>query len=114
MDVVVFLVEVVVGLVVSIAAMASLNGPLSSLLVELCGTRERARFWTRYTNMMLFLSPLLSVVLFANPLSALQINFMLLKGAFKSALFGLFVALVVIGFQLVRFTRNQGSESAKT
>jgi len=111
MDFVAFLVEILVGLVVSVAAILSLNKPLSQLLIELCGTNERAKFWTRYTIIMLFITPLLGVVLVANPTSPLQIDFGLLKSAFKRALFGLFVALVVVGFQLVRFTHNQNKET---
>lgn len=111
MDVIVFLVEIGVGFIVGVAAILSLNKPLSLLLVELCGTKDRAAFWARYTNMMLFITPLLSVVLFANPGSSLLIDFALLKSAFKSALFGWFVALVVVGFQLVRFTRTEEAKS---
>jgi hypothetical protein len=106
MDLFAFLVQIAIGAVVSAAAIVSLNSRLSAVLTEICGTRERANFWARYTNVMLFLSPLLGVVLFTNSMYSQQIDFLLFKSAFKSALFGLFVALVVIGFQFVRFTRN--------
>ena len=106
MEILTFFVEVVVGLLVSTAAVVSLNKPLAHLLSELCGTSERAEFWARYTNIMLYITPLLGVVMFGRITPSPDIDFALLKGAFKSSLFGLFVA-VVIGFQLVRFTRNQ-------
>lgn len=101
-----FLVQIAIGAAVSAVAIVSLNSRLSAVLAEMCGTRERANFWARYTNVMLFLSPLLGVVLFTNAMYSHQIDFLLFKSAFKSALFGLFIALVVIGFQFVRFSRN--------
>ena len=56
--------------------------------------------------MMLFIAPLLSVVLFANSGSSPLIDLALLK----SALFGWLLALVVVGLQLVRFTRTEDAK----
>lgn len=106
MDLYAFLVQIAIGAVVSAVAIVSLNSRLLAVLTEMCGTRERANFWARYTNVMLFLSPLLGVVLFTNSTYTHRIDFLLFKSALTSALFGLFFALVVIGFQFVRFTRN--------
>lgn len=107
MEVLTFFMEIFIALVLSVSAVLSLKKPLSHLLAELCGTPQRAEFWARYTNMMLFITPLLGVIMFGRNTPSPDINFIFLKESFRSALFGLFIALVIIGFQLVRFTQDK-------
>lgn len=106
MDIVIFSVEIALTLLISAAAITTLNQPLRTLLDELCGTNQRSKFWTRYTHLMLVITPLFLVVGFGTPDNATMIDLHLLKGVLRSALLGLFVALAIIGFQLVRFTRT--------
>lgn len=109
MDIIIFTVEIALALLISAAAIATLNQPLRTLLGELCGTDQRSLFWTRYTHLMLVITPLFLVVLFGSPDNAVAFDLPLMKGVFRSALFGLFVALAIVGFQLVRFTRIQAA-----
>jgi hypothetical protein len=107
MEILTFFIEIFIALLLSVSAVVSLKRPLSHLLSELCGTTQRAEFWARYTNIMLFITPLLGVITFGRTMPSPDINFIFLKESFRSALFGLFIALVIIGFQLVRFTQEK-------
>jgi hypothetical protein len=107
MEILTFFIEIFIALLLSVSAVVSLKRPLAHLLSELCGTTQRAEFWARYTNIMLFITPLLGVIMFGRNMPSPEINFIFLKESFRSALFGLFIALVIIGFQLVRFTQEK-------
>lgn len=50
-----------IALVLALAAIAVIVRPLSLVLAEVCGTRERAQFWTLYTCVLILLAPLLTV-----------------------------------------------------
>ena len=56
---VLFLTGLAATLVTSLAIVAYLRVPLHSILVELCGTRERAAFWVAFSNVTLALLPLM-------------------------------------------------------
>ena len=50
-----------VALVLSLTAIAVIIRPLFVILVEICGSRERARFWTVYSCILTLMAPLLMV-----------------------------------------------------
>lgn len=113
MDAWVFFTQMALCISISLLVMASLHRPLRGLLFDLCGTATRADFWTRYTQLMLLLGPLLSVTLFAEVKYTPVVDFALLKSSFTCTLFGLFMALAVVGWQLARFAqRSSASEKA--
>lgn len=59
-----FAIEVVTSLSVSFLVTLSIFKALYSLLINTCGTVERAKFWVVYSNVMIFITPLLVVMLF--------------------------------------------------
>src|ERR1039457_4246889 len=59
MSSIMFLAGLVVTLISALAIVAYLRAPLYSILVELCGTRERAAFWVAFSNVTLALLPLI-------------------------------------------------------
>ncbi len=73
-----------------------LHSHLRSILIDLCGTVERAKFWAAFTNVAFLLVPLIFALNFSpefGPRSAvLQIAAQL-----KAALIGLVVAVLVVG-----------------
>jgi hypothetical protein len=97
-----FLIEIAIALLTSGAAAAVLSSRLRGLLLDACGTVDRARFWVMYSGVMLFIAPLLAVIVFGQSgnLSAASLSFY--KSAFGSALAGVFVALAVVGLQLAK------------
>jgi hypothetical protein len=73
-----FVSGLVVTIVASAARLAYLRRPLHRILVDVCGTENRAGFWLAFSNLTLFLVP----VLFArhrHPAS----------GSFAEAIFGI-------------------------
>src|SRR5256885_16067542 len=54
-----FLTDLGLAATVSIGAVAYLRNALRSLLIELCGTAERANFWLAFSNVTLVLVPLI-------------------------------------------------------
>jgi hypothetical protein len=95
----------VVGLTVtlSIALVAYVNAPLKSLLIELCGTKERASFWLAFSNVTLVLIPLIFTLGYA-PESGLQKSVIFEMAAqLKFAMIGFVIALSALGLVLLRF-----------
>ena len=54
----VFSIGIVGTMGVVFLALVYLRNPLQVVLTDLCGTVERARFWTAFSNITLFLVPL--------------------------------------------------------
>lgn len=79
---------------IALLAVVTLWRPLSILLAELCGTEERSRFWTVWSTVMMVATPMLFVSwrgVATNPTE-------LVRGTMTSALIGVLMALVGMGF----------------
>lgn len=79
---------------IALLAVVTLWRPLSILLAELCGTEERSRFWTVWSTVMMVATPMLFVSwrgVATNPTELVQ-------GTMTSALIGVLIALVGMGF----------------
>ncbi len=79
---------------IAIFAAVALWRPLSILLVELCGTEERSRFWTVWSMVMMIATPMLLVSMRYVATDPTE----LVQGTVTSALFGVLLALVGMGF----------------
>lgn len=95
-----FSIEVAISLSVSFVVALSITKSLHSLLVDVCGTVERAKFWVVYSNVMTFIAPLLVVMLFGKSSSVGEQTFVFYKTAFGCSLAGVFVSLLAIGLQI--------------
>lgn len=95
---VLFIVEVMLCISISLSMVYLLKPLLREILVEICGTETRAEFWVMFTQLMLIISPLLIVIYFAPTQDTLNIN---LAEAMQDTLFrsllGDFIALTMIG-----------------
>ena len=94
-----------VSIVISAAAVAAISKPLHAVLSDICETERRSRFWLRFTNVMLFLTPMLAVTLFGveeTAISIAQVDVNVIRRILGSALASLFVALLGIAVQLTR------------
>jgi hypothetical protein len=109
-----FAIEVGISLTASALLAAAITRPLRRLLVDVCGTRERANFWVVYCDAMIFIAPLVASVAFgkSGELSAPSVAFY--KAALGSALSGVFVALAAIGLQVARILPPQPPTAAET
>jgi hypothetical protein len=97
-----YLVGVVLALVASGAAVLYLRRPLHAVLVDLCGTPERARFWTAFSNETLILVPV-AFALGYDPEFGPKNAVLQVGGQLKFALLGEAFMLVVIGLVLSIF-----------
>jgi uncharacterized membrane protein YhaH (DUF805 family) len=101
-----FIVEVTITLVISVLLVRYLRPFLQKILTDLCGTEDRARFWTAFSNILLIGIPIIFALnympearnteaLFFEVAEKLSGNL----GGFLSALIG--VGLIVSFFALV-------------
>jgi hypothetical protein len=98
-----FLIGAAVSLIIASLAVAYLRRPLHALLTDLCGTAERAQFWTAFSSVALLLLPLI-FALDPPPDTSTRIPVVIvLAGQVKSALTGLGVTLVMLGIVIGRF-----------
>jgi hypothetical protein len=80
--------------VLSFIVVLYLNRHVRNLLIDLCGTKERADFWRAFSNVVLFLLPLLFVLDFRPEDAAWIWN---LTAELKRGLLGLGATVVVLG-----------------
>lgn len=55
----VYLADIMIIAVISAAVVVYFRAPLQALLIELCGTLDRARFWAAFSNISLILVPVI-------------------------------------------------------
>jgi hypothetical protein len=91
----IYLAGVGITLIVSILIMALLRSHLERILVDLCGTTERARFWTVFSGIMVVIAP----VIFAMSYEPQQGHSTIIEigNQLKFGLVGLVITLVVLG-----------------
>ncbi|MGA7967400.1 MAG: hypothetical protein WCC32_19135 [Terriglobales bacterium] len=102
-----FLAGLAATLVTSLAIVAYLRGPLHSILVELCGTGERAAFWVAFSNVTIALVPLIFAMQYTPELKGGSTPVLEVAAQLKWALAGLLSAVVILGWVLSRFIRRQ-------
>jgi uncharacterized membrane protein YhaH (DUF805 family) len=98
-----FLADVGLVVVLSVGLVAYVKVHLRALLIELCGTAERASFWLAFSNVTLVLVPLIFALDFKPELGPDR-NFILeMATQLKHAIIGFVVALSSIALILFRF-----------
>jgi hypothetical protein len=101
-----FSIGLAVSLVTSLAVVVYLRAALQRILVELCGTSERARFWAAFTNISVVLVPLIFALQYSPELKEGQPAVLEIAAQLKWALAGLLATVVMVGWVLSRFTRQ--------
>jgi hypothetical protein len=103
-----FVSGLVVTITASVLTLAYLRRPLLRILVDLCGTEDRAAFWLAFSNVTLFLVPVL-LALHRHPGSGSFAEAIFGIGdQLEVALLGLVVSVVALGLVLSRFIpRNE-------
>ncbi|HXX23540.1 MAG TPA: hypothetical protein VEO19_10345 [Terriglobia bacterium] len=101
-----FLIGLAVSLVTFLAVVVYLKPALHRILVELCGTSERATFWAAFTNISVVLVPLIFALQYTPELKEGQSAVLEIAAQLKWALAGLLATVVMVGWILSRFMRQ--------
>jgi hypothetical protein len=75
---------------------------LYHVILELCGSEARAKFWISYLNVMLVITPLVTEFYFGKSGMVAEASFLFIKNALSCILTGMFLSLGAIGFQIMR------------
>jgi hypothetical protein len=102
-DIAIFLVGVGLTLLTTALVVFYFRPHLHRILLDLCGTEDRARFWTAFSNITLLLIPLIFAMSYRPKTGELFPIFFELSNQFKWGLVGLVSSIVVTGFMISRF-----------
>jgi hypothetical protein len=84
-------------------ALLYLRSPLQAILTDLCGTVERARFWTTFSNITLFLVPF-ALALNQQPAAEATKSLVFeISDQIESAVIGLVISVMILGMVLSRY-----------
>jgi hypothetical protein len=101
--VIVFLVGLAATMGVVLVALLYLRNPLQIILTDLCGTIDRARFWTAFSNITLFLVPLAIALDHQPDAYVKQPAIFEISSQMEYATIGFVVSVVVMGFIVSTF-----------
>jgi hypothetical protein len=99
----VFLSDIGLAAFLSIGLVAYVKASLRSLLIELCGTKERASFWLAFSNVTLVLVPLIFVLDYKPEFGPGTSLIFEMASQLKYALIGFVVALSCLALVMLRF-----------
>ena len=92
-----FAIEVIITLAICALTFRYMRPFLNRILVDLCGTEERAQFWTVFSNILLVGFPLLVSLMYQPEASKAEDIFFELTRRTSGNLFSFMVTLVGIG-----------------
>ena len=93
-----FVIEVSLTLLIAALLVNYLRPFLWKILVDLCGTEERARFWTAFSNILLIGLPAIFALNFRPIASGPEGLFFEIAGKLSANLGGFLLALIGVGF----------------
>ena len=108
----VFLTDLLFTVCVCAGVLAYINKHLRNLLVELCGTAERAQFWRVFSNVTLVLVPLIFVLDYRPEIVPERAAIFEMAAQLKQALIGLMAAFGSLGVVLFSFVRRGAADVA--
>ena len=92
-----FLIEVVVTVIAALLIVAYLRKSLRKVLLDLCGTEDRAQFWTVFTNILLIGMPTILSLNYRPEAKKAEELFFEVVGKLSGNLGGFLFALVGVG-----------------
>ncbi len=92
-----YLIQLLATLMLSAGLAAYVRPTLRRVLVDLCGTDERAHFWTVFANIMLVALPVIFGMGFAPESGSFEQGFFAITGQLRWNLLGFVLSLVAIG-----------------
>ena len=93
-----FAVEVILTFIICVLTFRILRPYLNRILIDLCGSEERAQFWTVFSNIVLVGFPLLISLMYQPQALNTEELFFELTRRTSENLFGFMFALITIGF----------------
>jgi len=92
-----FLVQVILTLIIVSSIVGYLRPHLKKVLVDLCGTDDRAQFWTVFSNVLLIGIPLIFSLNYRPEAGNIEELFFDVAGKLSGNLGGLLIAMIGIG-----------------
>jgi len=102
----VFLTGIALTALACIGLLAYVSKHLRPLLIELCGSEERAQFWLAFSNVVLILVPLVSALDYRPQSGPDKAIIFEIAAQFQYALVGFVVALSCLALVLISFVRR--------
>ena len=99
-----FLTGLALSLLLSLVIVLYLNAPLTNLLIDVCGTEARAKFWTHITNLSFVLMALLMAII--NRPSQNEEPIFHLSKQMGWTLFGQILTVLIVTKSISRFIRR--------
>jgi hypothetical protein len=93
-----FLIQMLITFLLAFWIVRYLQPSLRKILLDLCGTEERAQFWNAFSNILLLGMPLIFALNYRPETRDLEKLFFDVAGKVSGNLGGLLVALIGIGF----------------
>lgn len=112
-DIILFCVEMGFSLIASVLVLVYLGSLLKQMLLDLCGTEERASFWLGFSKLIFIFLPLLTVVFFSNndmPVS--RVSAQMLRDTLSRILFGELAALCMVGYVIWKSISSKSVKEA--
>ncbi|HYL62652.1 MAG TPA: hypothetical protein VE077_08515 [Candidatus Methylomirabilis sp.] len=107
-----FLVGAVFAAIICVGIVAYLKNHLRLLLIELCGTAERASFWLALCNVTLVAIPVIFVLGYRPELESNSNVIFEITGQLKSALVGIVITLGSFALVLLKFIPRDRAKPA--
>ena len=93
-----FLMEAALTLIISVLIVRYLHPFLRKVLMDLCGTEDRAQFWTAFSNIVLIGLPMIIALNYQPEARSTEELFLEVAGKLSGNLGGFLFALIGIGF----------------
>ncbi|HUF00123.1 MAG TPA: hypothetical protein VMN99_12775 [Anaerolineales bacterium] len=107
-----FVIEVLLTVVISVLLVGYLRPFLRRILTDLCGTEDRAQFWTAFSNILLIGMPVIFALNYRPEARNTEQLFFEVAGKLSGNLGGLLLALMGVGM-IVSFFALVASRSRK-
>lgn len=108
----VFLIDLTLTLSICVGVVGYVAKHLKSLVVELCGTAERASFWLAFSNVSLVLIPLIFALDYRPEVAAGTPVVFAIANQLKYALIGFAVTLGLLALVLLSFLPREKPHAA--
>ncbi len=92
-----YLIQLLATLIISAALAATIRPHLRRVLVDLCGTDERAQFWTVFSNILLIALPVIFGMGFTPEAGDFESGFFAITNQLRWNLLGFILSLIMIG-----------------
>lgn len=96
----IFIAGMIAIVITSLLVIGYIKSPMKKILVDICGTEDRATFWVTFTNIMIILPPVLFAMNCQPNIAKSGSVFFEMVTQYKWGLFGLTGAVLVVGITI--------------